>query len=317
MFIDSGIDKLFFTGSSAVGKELMKAASSRLLPLSLELGGADAAIIRQDANLERAASGVIWAGFSNAGQSCGGVQRVLVDEKVYEPFLLKLCDKVRKLKVGEHPESDLGQTATQKQADSVRAKIAECVQMGAKAAAASPEQGGNQLFVPATVLTNVTLEMPVMREEIFGPVVAVYAVKNDDEAVKIANNCSYGLTGSVWSKNRRAALAVAAKINAGAVTINDHLMSHGLAETPWGGFGDSGLGRTHGELGFREMQKTKVLVDDTFSGCVRDLWWQPYSKKVYDGVHAICEFLTGGTPGKKLRAIPKVVSVFMRQFTKN
>jgi succinate-semialdehyde dehydrogenase/glutarate-semialdehyde dehydrogenase len=155
-----------------------------------------------------------------------------------------------------------------------------------------------------------------MREEIFGPVVGVYPVADDEEALKLANASPYGLTASVWSRNRRRAGEIAAKINAGAVMINDHLMSHGLAETPWGGFGDSGLGRTHGKLGFREMLKTRVIVDETLPGAKRDIWWQPYSAKVYRGIGAIADLLAAPSLGGRLRAIPGVLKIFLRYWKK-
>jgi succinate-semialdehyde dehydrogenase/glutarate-semialdehyde dehydrogenase len=157
--------------------------------------------------------------------------------------------------------------------------------------------------------------MPIMREEIFGPVFAVSPVKDDEEALRIANSSAYGLTGSVWSRNRRTARLLAARMDAGAVMVNDHLMSHGLAETPWGGFGDSGLGRTHGEVGFREMLRAQVVVDDFLPAVKRNLWWQPYSEKVYGGIRAIVELLTGGLPSK-IKALPGVLRIFFRYWEK-
>jgi succinate-semialdehyde dehydrogenase/glutarate-semialdehyde dehydrogenase len=151
-----------------------------------------------------------------------------------------------------------------------------------------------------------------MTEEIFGPVVGVYPVADDEEALRIANASSYGLTASVWSRNRKESRRIAARINAGTVMINDHLMSHGLAETPWGGFGDSGLGRTHGGMGFREMLKVKVIVDDILPGVKRNIWWQPYSAKVYQGLTAIADMLAGPSLKRRIRAIPGVLRIFFR-----
>jgi succinate-semialdehyde dehydrogenase/glutarate-semialdehyde dehydrogenase len=325
-FIDGGVDKLFFTGSSATGKELMALAAPRLLPLVLELGGADAAIICDDADLDRAAAGIIWAGFSNAGQSCGGAQRILVHRKAYAAFLDKLCARVRNLRPAEGDtrndtggvDYDLGPMTTLKQKKAVREQVAACLAGGAKIAARSP--GGSleddNLLAPAIVLTEVTGEMPVMAGEIFGPVVAVIPYENDDEALKIANSSVYGLSGSVWSRSGSRAKRLAAGINAGAVMINDHLMSHGLAETPWGGFGDSGLGRTHGFLGFREMLKAQVLVNDILPGVKRDLFWQPYSEKVYCGIRAITSFLAGPGLIRRFKALPGVLGIFFRYWKK-
>ncbi|MDR1507694.1 MAG: aldehyde dehydrogenase family protein [Treponema sp.] len=309
-----GVDKLFFTGSSAVGRELMALASRRLLPLVLELGGADAAIVCADADLDRAASGVVWAGFSNAGQSCGGVQRVIVHSSVYGKFLEKLCSRTEKLRIG----TDLGPMASVKQKKTARGQVEECLSGGAVISAISPGAyftDEKTPDVPALVLTNVKPDMPVMKDEVFAPVVAVVSADSDDEALAIANSSPYGLTGSVWSKNRRRARSLAARVNAGAVMINDHLMSHGLAETPWGGFGASGIGRTHGENGFMEMLKPLVVVDDTLPGVKRDLFWQPYSDRVFAGMKAITEFASGGI-GRKIRAMPRLPGIFFRYWTK-
>jgi succinate-semialdehyde dehydrogenase/glutarate-semialdehyde dehydrogenase len=307
-----GVDKLFFTGSTAVGRELMAQAAPRLLPLVLELGGADAAVIREDADLDRTAAGIIWSGFSNAGQSCGGAQRIILHRNVYEPFL----EKLRVLTERLVPGKDLGPMTTLKQKEAVRKQVEECLAKGAKIAARSPGSlEDDSLFAPALILTDLTADMPVMNGEIFGPVVALIPAADDEEALKIANASSYGLTGSVWSRSTRRAREIARRINAGAVMINDHLMSHGLAETPWGGFGDSGLGRTHGEAGFREMLKAQVIIDDILPGVKRNLFWQPYSEKVYRGVRAITEFLAG-TLGSRLRAIPAVLRIFFRYWEK-
>jgi succinate-semialdehyde dehydrogenase/glutarate-semialdehyde dehydrogenase len=320
-FIAGGVDKLFFTGSTAVGRKLTALAAPRLLPLVLELGGADAAIVRADADLDRAAAGIVWAGFSNAGQSCGGVQRVLVHREVYPAFLEKLKVLVSRLRPGDDEEADMGPLITARQKEAVERQVAACLDMGARIAVQSPVPAGDgpgsgDRFYPATVLVNLSPDMPIMREELFGPVLGVQPVMDDREALEIANTSPYGLTGSVWSRNRRQARGIAVKINAGAVMINDHLMSHGLAETPWGGFGDSGLGRTHGEPGFREMLKMKVIVEETLPGAKRNIWWQPYSAAVYRGLQAIGELLSAPSAGRRLRAIPGVLKIVFRYWKK-
>jgi len=323
-FVNGGIDKLFFTGSTAVGKELMALAASRLLPLTLELGGADASIVCRDADIDRAAAGIIWAGFSNAGQSCGGVQRVLVHRDIHDKFLEKLKTKVEALQMGNDVSCDIGQLISKKQKEKVRKQIEECLSQGAKIAAQSP--GGSasavnlddeSLFIPVIVLTGVKKGMPIIDDEIFGPVIGIIPFDNDNEALSIANASSYALTASVWSKNRRQAKKLAANINAGSIMINDHLMSHGLAETPWGGFGNSGLGRTHGENGFREMLKAKVVIDDVLPGARREPWWQPYSQKVYKGLAALGTLLGERNLFKRIGALPAIVGFFMAVWKKD
>jgi succinate-semialdehyde dehydrogenase/glutarate-semialdehyde dehydrogenase len=319
-FIRGGIDKLFFTGSTEVGRELMAKAASRLLPIVLELGGNDAAIVRADADLDRAAAGIVWAGFSNAGQSCGGAQRVLVHESAYAPFVERLKAKVEALRVGPGADmdSDMGCMSSARQKETVERQIAASVAAGARIIARSSLrsglEGGN--FMNAVVLEGAPADSPVMRDEVFGPVIAVRAFADDDEAIRVANDSSLGLTASVWSRDRARARAMAVRIRAGAVMINDHLMSHGLAETPWGGFGDSGLGRTHAELGFLEMLQPKVVVDDILPGTKKDIWWHPYSEKVYRGLKAIVDVAGGGGPGKRLGGALRLLPFFFRYWEK-
>jgi len=204
-FINAGIDKLFFTGSTAVGKELMSLASQRLLPLTLELGGADAAIVCKDADIDRAVSGIIWAGFSNAGQSCGGVQRVIVHQDVYSDFLKNMMHKTEELRPGNDFSCDLGPLASKKGKDEVRAQVESCLAKGAEIAAQSPafktangDTAGTlqdeSLFAPAIVLTCIKHGMPIMDDEIFGPVIGIIPFKDDLEAVNIANSSPYALT---------------------------------------------------------------------------------------------------------------------------
>jgi succinate-semialdehyde dehydrogenase/glutarate-semialdehyde dehydrogenase len=172
-------------------------------------------------------------------------------------------------------------------------------------------------FLPAVLLTDVKPEMAVMADEIFGPVVALVPFTTDEEALSIANACSYGLTASVWSRNRNRARAIASRIDAGAVMINDHLMSHGLAETPWGGFKDSGLGRTHGRDGFREMVRTQVIVEDLLPGVKKNLWWHPYSRKVYLGIRAIIDLQFAPSLRKRLSSALRLIPFFFRYWDKS
>ncbi len=315
-FIDGGIDKLFFTGSTAVGKELMILSAPRLLPLVLELGGNDAAIVRADADLERTVSGIIWGGFSNAGQSCGGVQRVFVHESIYLKFCKLLSDRVLKLRVGMPDEwdTDIGCLTSIKQKEAVEAQIRDCLKKGARILVQAPLPEGLQSrnFIAPVVMVDVSEDSVLMRDEVFGPVIALVPFASDEEALMRANNSPYGLTGSVWSRNRNRAREVASRMNAGAVTINDHLMSHGLGETPWGGFNDSGLGRTHGEQGLLEMVRIQVIVDDNLPFAVKAIWWHPYSEKLYLGLRALIRFLYGRNLMRRLVSLPRVLGIFVR-----
>jgi acyl-CoA reductase-like NAD-dependent aldehyde dehydrogenase len=321
-FIDAGVDKLFFTGSVPIGKYLMKKASERLTPLVLELGGNDAMIVCADADLYRAACGAVWAGMQNAGQSCGGVERIYVDKKVYKEFLTILKERVEGLRVGEgkYLTSDIGAMTTRKQMMTVQEHIDDAVAKGAKIYAQSEIPDNNKgNFMPCTVLIDVNHTMLTMKDETFGPVLGVMPVETMDEAIKLANDSNLGLTASIWSKNRKKAKQIGRRVMAGAISINDHLMTHGLAETPWGGFKESGIGRTHGDIGFAEMTQPQVIVDDMLSTMPfvrRNFWWQPFEKAQYDGMQGLIDMFHGKDFRERVAGFNKLSNVFNRTFVK-
>lgn len=321
-FIDAGVDKLFFTGSVPIGKYLMKKASERLTPLVLELGGNDAMIVCDDADLYRAACGAVWAGMQNAGQSCGGVERIYVDKKIYNEFLAILKERIEGLRLGEgkYWTSDVGAMTTRKQMQTVQEHVDDALAKGAKIFAQSkvPENTkGN--FMPCMVLTDVNHDMLAMKDETFGPIIGVMPFSTIDEAVALANNSNLGLNGSVWSKNVKKARQVARRIMAGGVMINDHLMSHGLAETPWGGFKESGIGRTHGDIGFAEMTQQQVIVDDILSTMPfvrRNFWWHPFEKNHYEGMKGLIDAFHGQGLWERINGLNKLTFAFFKSFAK-
>lgn len=320
-FIENGINKIFFTGSVAIGKYLMEKAARTLTPLCLELGGNDAMIICEDADPYRAAMGALWAGFQNAGQSCGGVERIYLHEKIYEQFMNTLKDKIEKLRVDYDTDynADMGCMTTQRQIETVNKHIQDALGKGAKVFAQSKTPANNRLknFLPATVLINVNHEMDIMRDETFGPVVGVMKFNDYNEAVRLANDSYLGLTGSVWTKNQKRGEEIARQIKAGVVTINDHLMSHGLSETPWGGFKESGIGRTHGELGFDEMTQPMVIVKDVLPFVKKNLWWHPFNKNLYDGLKGVSDMLYNKKFSKRAKGMIDLLKIVPRIFKKD
>ena len=319
-FLDSGINKIFFTGSVAVGKYLVEKAAKKLIPLSLELGGNDAMIVCSDANLHRAAGGAVWAGLSNAGQTCAGVERIYVESEVYEEFLGILKTKVSELKQGVDIDSnvDIGSMTTEQQWRKVQDLLKDAMKKGAKAYPdiRRIEKKGKGLFFPPVILENITDDMMVVNEEIFGPILAVRKVVNIEEAIGHANASKLGLTASVWTKNRRKGHEIASRLEVGSVMLNDHLMSHGLAETPWGGWKESGIGRTHGYIGLEEMTQPRCVIDDILPGVQKNMWWYPHNKIVYEGLKGTLEFLYSKQIGIKMSGGIKMVRVFLRTFQK-
>ena len=320
-FIENGIDKLFFTGSVQVGKKMMAKASENLTPVSLELGGNDAMIVCEDANLERAVACVLWAGFSNCGQSCGGIERIYVHEAVYDSFLKILKSGVESLRtgLGTDLEMDMGAITTQAQIDVIKDHIKNAVENGATIYAESPLPKNRTLknFLPAVVLTDMDHSMKFMREETFGNVVGVQKFSEIEDAITLANDSTVGLTGSVWSRDRKKAESIGRQLQVGVITINDHLTSHGMSETPWGGFKESGIGRCHGEIGFDEMTQSQVIVQDLLHFAKKNPWWHPYSKKVYDGLHGIMYFLFSKNLYNRVRGLFKFLKLVPMMFLKN
>ncbi len=314
--LENGIDKLFFTGSVAVGKYLMKKASETLTPLVLELGGNDPMIVCEDADPYRAAMGAIWAGFQNAGQSCGGVERIYVHEKIYDLFMSILKSKIEKLKIGygENYNNDIGCMTTKNQVETVKIHIEDALNKGALLFAQSSQVEKGEQFLPAMVFTNVNHDMLLMKDETFGPVVGVMKFSNYEEAINLANDSYLGLTASVWTKSKKRGEKIARQLKTGAVTINDHLMSHGLAETPWGGFKQSGIGRTHGKLGFDEMTQPQVIVHDILPFVKKDLWWHPFNKNLYMGLKGLLDLLYSYSITLKIKGIKSLIKILPRIF---
>lgn len=282
-FFKLGINKIFFTGSVATGKQLMAQAAETLTPLSLELGGNDPMVVLADADLERAANGAAWAGFQNAGQSCGGVARIYVDQAVYPEFVRLLSDKTQKMRHGADTDFnvEMGAMTTSNQLRTVQRHVQDALDKGAMISAQSQLVGQPKgYFHPATLLTKVSDDMLTMKEETFGPVMAVQAFASEEDAIRMANHSDLGLTSSVWTRNLTKGRSIAARLETGVTAINDHLYTHGLSETPWGGWKLSGIGRTHGAQGLEEMTHPK-LVNWDLLGTKRNLWWFPFDRATY------------------------------------
>jgi succinate-semialdehyde dehydrogenase/glutarate-semialdehyde dehydrogenase len=320
-FIDSGINKLFFTGSVPVGKKLMKKAAERLLPISLELGGNDAMIVLDDADVHRVAAGALWAGLSNSGQSCAGVERIFVQQNIYSRFMEEIKRQAASLRqgMGTSFEIEIGCMTTESQLKTVKTHLEDAISKGGKVtevgiADVSTSKG---LFHRPYFVENVTSEMLMMKEETFGPLLGIQKFSTIEDVITMANDSNLGLTASVWSSDKTKCHAIASKLEAGTITLNDHLMSHGLAETPWGGFKESGFERTHGEIGLEAMTQPRCVVDDLLPGVKRNMWWYPHNQSVYEGLRGGIELLYSKSIPIKFNGALKLVKTFFRTFTEN
>jgi succinate-semialdehyde dehydrogenase/glutarate-semialdehyde dehydrogenase len=271
---DPRVGKIVFTGSVATGRKVMATAARNLTPVVLELGGKDAAIVCRDADLERAAKGVVWSAFLNAGQTCAAVERVYVEKAVAEEFLAKVVAETKSLRPARGDEGELGPMTLERQRAIVERHVQDAVARGARVVLGGARGEEPGFFYPPTVLTDVDHTMAVMREETFGPVLPVMVVGSLDEAIRLANDSDYGLTASGWTTSRETAERLQRELVAGIVSINDHTSSFGEPAAPWGGVKWSGIGRIHGPLGLREMVHARYVSRDGGRG--PELWWYPY-----------------------------------------
>lgn len=251
------VDAVMFTGSTKVGRQVAAQAASRLIDVSLELGGKNAMLVLDDADLSRPVPGAVRAAFSSSGQLCIAAERILVDARVWDEFVPGFVAATGRVRLGHGFDHsfDMGTLRSQRQLDVVRAHLDDAVAKGATVLAggrARPDLG--PYFHEPTILTNVTESMTVHSEETFGPVVSLYRVDSVDEAVDLANDTSYGLSFSVWGADTTRARRVAERLRTGNVNINEsHAATWGATSVPMGGWKDSGLGARHGEHGLMKF----------------------------------------------------------------
>jgi acyl-CoA reductase-like NAD-dependent aldehyde dehydrogenase len=305
--VEAGPDRVVFTGGAAGGRQVLAAAARRLIPCTLELGGKDPMIVLADAPLELAADAAVWGCFTNAGQVCASVKRVYVEHAVAGRFLDLVVRATRALRVGDplDPGTDVGALLSEAHLERVRDQIAQAVGAGARLRA-----GGRRVDRPGFFLEPCVLEVEdpsaaILREEVFGPVLPVCRVSDADEAVLRANDSPFGLTASVWTRNLARGRALAARLQAGTVLINECTYAHALAEAPWGGVKESGFGRTRGHEGLLEFTQA-VHVHENRNLRARSPWWFPYDAALAEGLRATLRFYAEGG----LRALVRLLRRF-------
>ncbi len=303
--VNANPDLIVFTGSVPTGRRIGEIAARALVPVSLELGGKDAAIVLEDADLERTARGIVWGAFTNAGQNCASVERVYAVEKIATPLVDKMVQLTKSLRLGE----DVGPLTTKAQLETVKRHVDGAREAGAKILCGGTATGQGLLYEPTIVRIDEGEERyELIMEETFGPVLPVVVVKDEEEAIRRANASRFGLTASIWTKKTSRGEAIADRMRAGVVTINNHGFTAAIAAAPWSGVGESGFGVTNSKHALREFTRPRfVLVDK--SSAKSELWWMPYSQSLLNTVRAmaILRSATRGI-GEKFRALIQLLT---------
>lgn len=331
--VEAAPDKIMFTGSVATGKKIAAAAAKDLTSCVFELGGKDPMIVFQDANLDLAASAAVWGAFCNSGQSCSSVERLYVHESVADKLIKLIVEKTHELKqgVGDAEDISIGAMSSERQIRIVEDHVADFVangariEIGGKRKEKEKGSGGEgknalndnrspfpelpdspTLFFEPTVISGATNDMRAMREETFGPTLPIATFATEAEAIRLANDSEFGLTASVWTNDYSKGRRVAEQIEAGSVCINEVLYTHGIGQTPWGGFKNSGRGRTHGREGLMELVQPQHIHTNHLA-LLPDAWWMPYSSTAVETFRKLARTFASGSLLKTTTLVPQLL----------
>ncbi len=298
--IEAHPDKLIFTGSVPTGRKIAEGCAQRLIPSVLELGGKDAMLVLSDADLETAAAAALWGSFTNCGQVCLSVERLFVEDSVSDRFVALCVEKTKKLRVGpgNDPSTDVGPLIRAQHVQRMSDLLQDAVSRGARVLCGGrprPDLGPH--FFEPTVITGVDSSMKLFQDETFGPILAIQTVGDPEEAVARANESAFALSASVWTRDAVRGEAIARRLRAGAVMINDALSYFAIAEAPHGGCGASGWGRSHGRAGWLEMVQTKYIDIDRLPRWEKP-WWYRYGGDLGRAADAFLQFEYGGFRGR-------------------
>jgi acyl-CoA reductase-like NAD-dependent aldehyde dehydrogenase len=277
------VDMMMFTGSTATGRKIAARAGERLIPCSLELGGKDAMIVLSDADIDRASSAAAWGSMWNSGQICISVERVYVEAPVYDEFVARVTEKVAKLRQGMDEDgsfaTDVGSMCTRGQLDIVTRHVEDALAKGARALTGG-KPAGKGLFFEPTVLVDVDHSMLCMRDETFGPTLPIMKVADEHEALRMANDSRYGLSSSVWTRDQGRGDRVARQVEAGAVNLNNVMMSTFQLPLPMQGWKESGVGsRSGGAAGLLKFCRQQSIVSERFN-LSSEPHWYPYRPRM-------------------------------------
>jgi acyl-CoA reductase-like NAD-dependent aldehyde dehydrogenase len=296
--VQGGVEKISFTGSVRTGKKIAAACAEQLIPYTLELGGKDAMIVCEDADLERAAHGAVFNSILNSGHVCMGVERIYVIESVADEFEERIKSIVGGLRYGKGDDVDVGAVFWDRQLPIIEQHVEDAKAKGAEIVVGGEADTTEGLFYKPTFVRKVDHTMELMREETFGPIVAVMRVADEEEAIRLANDSHYGLSGSVWTKDIARGIEIAKRLETGSVVINDASMAYGAPEAPFGGLKDSGVGQVNGLGGLRGYTHPQPIFIDRW-GAKKERVWYPHTSKTIQEIDGMIRFIYG-TSVKKL-----------------
>jgi len=289
--IESGVDKVSFTGSVATGRKVGEACGRQLIPCTLELGGKDAMIVCRDADLDRAAEGAVRGSFFNTGHYCCGTERVYVPEAIYEPFVEKVVAQAKALRQTDSGEGDVGAVFWDRQMDIIESHMQDARAKGAQVlVGGARDRSLSGYFFPPTVVVDVDHEMDLMCHETFGPIVAIQKVRDEEEALELANDSDYGLSGNIWTRDLARGEQLATRMVTGSVSVNDIAVTYGIPEAPFGGLKSSGVGQVNGELGIRGYCHLHPIILDTSR---KAMGGYPYTLESAAGLQKFVRFVFG------------------------
>jgi len=275
--VEAGVDKISFTGSVRTGRKVGETCGRNLIPCTLELGGKDPMVVCGDADPSRAARGAVFGAFMNAGQFCCSTERVYVVDAIADEFTRLVVEETKALKLGTVGEFDIGPMIWPKQLETIERHVADAIARGARVLAggkrATPVGG---LFYEPTVLVDVTHDMAVMREETFGPILPIVRVRDENEAIRLANDTTYGLSSNLWTRDEDKAIRLSKQLCSGSVCVNDSSITYGAIEAPFGGRRTSGVGQVNGEAGLRGYCFAQPILLDRFQA-KQEYVWYPYT----------------------------------------
>ncbi|MEA2474835.1 MAG: hypothetical protein QOE06_2750 [Thermoleophilaceae bacterium] len=295
-------DVVMFTGSTRTGKKVAARAVESLTPFSLEMGGKDPMIVLRDADVDRAANEAVYWGMANGGQICQSVERVYVEEQVYDEFVDKVVKQVKELKQGRSNgpgSAEVGAITFAPQQEIIERHIADAIEKGAeiRTGGKPADVGGAGRWFQPTVLTNVDHTMECMTEETFGPTLPIMKVKDEHEALRLANDSRYGLNSSVYTKDIEKGERIARQLSAGSACVNDTVVNYAAAEAPFGGTGESGMGVRHGPQGIRKYCGVQTVLVAR-RALKREAYMFPYTPMKSKLVERVSVAMYGRVPKK-------------------